>query len=126
MPERNEPDLFMVIVNHEEQYAVWPVDREPPAGYRPEGGRGTLGACHRHIRRVWTDLRPRSFRAPHSSGTEFKVVVNDEEQHAVWPALRDPSMGWREVGRSGSLSECQEHIWSVWTDLRPLSIRWRE
>ena len=51
-----------VVVNHEEQYSIWPVDRELPAGWRPEGTTGTEQECLDHIERVWTDLRPLSAR----------------------------------------------------------------
>ena len=58
--------MFAVVVNAEEQYSVWPSDREPPAGWRLEGMRGTPEECARHIDEVWTDMRPRSVReAPH-------------------------------------------------------------
>ncbi|MFD4691717.1 MbtH family NRPS accessory protein [Streptomyces sp. NBC_00683] len=51
------------------------------------------------------------------------VVVNDQEQYSVWPVLVPVPQGWRETGRRGTRAECLEHIESVWTDLRPLSIR---
>ncbi|WP_371547721.1 MbtH family protein [Streptomyces sp. NBC_00554] len=51
------------------------------------------------------------------------VVVNAEEQYSVWPALLPVPDGWRETGTRGTRAECLEHIESVWTDLRPLSVR---
>lgn len=53
---------FQVVLNHEEQYSVWPEDREIPAGWTAEGTTGTLDECTAHIDRVWTDLRPLSLR----------------------------------------------------------------
>ncbi|AVT28842.1 MULTISPECIES: MbtH family protein [unclassified Plantactinospora] len=53
----------------------------------------------------------------------YTVVVNDEEQYSIWLADREIPAGWREVGRTGSKSECLEHISEVWTDMRPLSLR---
>ncbi|GAB3979279.1 MbtH family protein [Plantactinospora veratri] len=53
----------------------------------------------------------------------YTVVVNDEEQYSIWLADRELPAGWREVGRTGSKSECLEHISEVWTDMRPLSLR---
>jgi MbtH protein len=51
-----------VVVNHEEQYSVWPVLIPVPRGWRETGFRGTRGACLAHIAEVWTDLRPLSVR----------------------------------------------------------------
>jgi MbtH protein len=53
---------YRVVVNHEEQYSVWPADREIPLGWREVGTRGTKSECLAHIERVWTDIRPLSLR----------------------------------------------------------------
>jgi len=55
----------------------------------------------------------------------YAVVVNDEEQYSIWPQWRTPPAGWRWVGTAGSKNECLDYIESVWTDLRPLSLRRR-
>ena len=31
--------------------------------------------------------------------------------------------GWREAGKTGLKPECLEYIKTVWTDMRPLSLR---
>ena len=54
---------------------------------------------------------------------EFRVVVNHEEQHSIWPADRELPLGWREAGKKGLKEECLEYIKEVWTDMRPLSLR---
>jgi MbtH protein len=53
---------FSVVINAEEQYSVWPLDRELPPGWRHAGKAGTREACLEHIATVWTDMRPRSLR----------------------------------------------------------------
>jgi MbtH protein len=53
---------FTVVVNHEEQYSVWPVDRPVPAGWREAGFTGTREECLAHVDEVWTDMRPLSLR----------------------------------------------------------------
>lgn len=53
---------FAVVVNHEEQYSVWPVDRPVPAGWREAGFTGTREECLAHVEEVWTDMRPLSLR----------------------------------------------------------------
>jgi MbtH protein len=55
--------------------------------------------------------------------TLYKVVVNHEEQYSIWPADRENPAGWRDVGTSGSKTECLAYIKEVWTDMRPLSLR---
>lgn len=53
----------------------------------------------------------------------FRVVVNDEEQYSIWPVHRTLPAGWTDVGVAGSKEQCLEHIETVWTDMRPLSLR---
>ncbi|GAA3419645.1 MbtH family protein [Streptosporangium vulgare] len=53
---------YRVVVNHEEQYSIWPDGRDLPDGWREEGVSGTKEDCLAHIDRVWTDLRPLSVR----------------------------------------------------------------
>ena len=55
--------------------------------------------------------------------TIYNVVVNHEEQYSIWPAHRENALGWRNVGKTGSKSECLAYIKEVWTDMRPLSLR---
>ena len=54
--------VYKVVVNHEEQYSIWPADRENARGWRDEGTTGTQEECAAHIREVWTDMRPLSLR----------------------------------------------------------------
>ena len=55
--------------------------------------------------------------------TIYKVVLNHEEQYSIWPAHRENAPGWRDSGTQGSKLECLEFIKTVWTDMRPLSLR---
>jgi MbtH protein len=54
---------------------------------------------------------------------QFTVVVNDEEQYSIWPADRDPPLGWRPAGKAGPREDCLAYIREVWTDMRPRSLR---
>ncbi|HYX43771.1 MAG TPA: MbtH family protein [Acidimicrobiales bacterium] len=56
--------VYMVVVNHEEQYSIWPADDKLPPGWAFTGVRGTRSECLGHIDRTWTDMRPRSLRQP--------------------------------------------------------------
>jgi MbtH protein len=58
-----------------------------------------------------------------SENTQYKVVVNDEEQFSIWAADRPNPRGWRDAVKRGSKSECLAYINEVWTDMRPLSLR---
>ena len=55
--------------------------------------------------------------------TNYKAVVNDEEQYSIWPADRPTPPGWRDAGKSGLKPEVLAYIKEVWTDMRPLSLR---
>lgn len=61
--EHEEPRAqYKVVVNDEEQYSIWPLDRETPAGWREEGKQGSKDEVLRYIEEVWTDMRPLSLR----------------------------------------------------------------
>ncbi|MFD7449831.1 MbtH family protein [Kitasatospora sp. NPDC059827] len=62
MSEPDDDRRYLVVLNDEEQYSVWPADRDVPAGWRAEGFEGTRQACLEHVSEVWTDMRPRSLR----------------------------------------------------------------
>jgi MbtH protein len=57
--------------------------------------------------------------------TQYKVVVNHEEQYSLWPIDRGNPLGWRDAGKSGTREECLAFVREVWTDMRPLSLRKR-
>jgi MbtH protein len=58
-----------------------------------------------------------------AANDKYKVVINHEEQHSIWPADRANALGWTDVGKSGSKAECLEYIKEHWTDMRPKSLR---
>ena len=53
----------------------------------------------------------------------YKVVVNHEQQYSIWPADRENPLGWTDVEYTGLKAECLAHIETIWTDMRPLSLR---
>ncbi len=59
---REDGQLYVVVINHEEQYSIWPNDRELPLGWKADGTSGTTAACLAYIQSVWTDMRPMSLR----------------------------------------------------------------
>lgn len=58
----NSEITYAVVVNHEEQYSIWPVDRDVPNGWRQVGVTGNKSECLEYIEEVWTDIRPLSVR----------------------------------------------------------------
>lgn len=54
--------IFRVVVNHEEQYSIWPDFRQVPDGWREAGKTGSKAECLAYINEVWTDMRPLSLR----------------------------------------------------------------
>jgi MbtH protein len=53
---------YQVVVNHEEQYSIWPQERTLPLGWNAAGKTGTKQECLDYINEVWTDMRPLSLR----------------------------------------------------------------
>ncbi|MDT0454467.1 MbtH family NRPS accessory protein [Streptomyces sp. DSM 41527] len=62
MSTRERAREWAVVVNDEEQYSVWPVDRPAPEGWHATGQHGTREECLEHIAQVWIDMRPLSLR----------------------------------------------------------------
>jgi MbtH protein len=60
--EDEDRTIYKVVVNHEEQYSIWPADRENPLGWNDAGKSGTKQDCMAYIQEVWTDMRPLSLR----------------------------------------------------------------
>ncbi|WP_433931229.1 MbtH family protein [Sorangium sp. So ce291] len=60
--EQEDRTIYKVVVNHEEQYSIWPEYRENPLGWRDAGKTGSKAECLDHIKEVWTDMRPLSLR----------------------------------------------------------------
>jgi MbtH protein len=63
------------------------------------------------------------FEEEKEGATNYKVVVNHEEQYSIWPAERENPLGWSDAGKSGTKAECLAFIKEVWTDMRPLGLR---
>jgi MbtH protein len=60
--EKEDTTVYKVVLNHEEQYSIWPADRENALGWNDAGKTGTKEECLAYIKEVWTDMRPLSLR----------------------------------------------------------------
>jgi MbtH protein len=57
-----EDTIFNVVVNHEEQYSIWPTYKAVPPGWTKVGVSGDKKLCVAYIDKIWTDMRPLSLR----------------------------------------------------------------
>ena len=73
--EQEDKSIYKVVVNHEEQYSIWPVDKENALGWADEGKSGAKEECLAHIKEVWTDMRPLSLRKKMEKMAQNKQVV---------------------------------------------------
>ena len=60
--DREDTTIYKVVMNHEEQYSIWPADRENAKGWQDVGKVGPKADCLAYIKEVWTDMRPLSLR----------------------------------------------------------------
>jgi MbtH protein len=60
--DREDDAIYNVVINHEEQYSIWPENRELPLGWNAVGKTGSKQECLDYIEEVWTDMRPLSLR----------------------------------------------------------------
>jgi MbtH protein len=60
--EQEDKEIYIVVVNQEEQYSIWPKRKNIPAGWRATGKEGLKRECLQYVDEVWTDMRPLSLR----------------------------------------------------------------
>ncbi|HEY0366676.1 MAG TPA: MbtH family protein [Pyrinomonadaceae bacterium] len=60
--DREDTTIYKVVMNGEEQYSIWPADRENAKGWQDVGKVGPKAECLAYIKEVWTDMRPLSLR----------------------------------------------------------------
>jgi uncharacterized protein YbdZ (MbtH family) len=82
--DREDKTIYKVVINHEEQYSIWPSDRENPRGWLDVGKSGAKAECLAFIKEVWTDMRPLSLR---------KKMEEAERQRLATPS---PAVATRE------------------------------
>jgi MbtH protein len=55
-------EMYLVLINDEEQYSLWPSYKPIPAGWKIAREEGTKDECLAYVDEVWTDMRPLSLR----------------------------------------------------------------
>jgi uncharacterized protein YbdZ (MbtH family) len=102
--DKEDNTIYKVVVNHEEQYSIWPDYKDNPLGWNDAGRLGSKAECLAYIKEVWTDMRPLSLRKkmeemaktppppprPESKRKREKSLVDKlcEREHAVEVGLR--------------------------------------
>lgn len=59
-PFEDENGEFLVLVNEEQQYSLWPSFRDVPAGWSAVSPKGSRKECLDYIEENWVDMRPKS------------------------------------------------------------------
>ena len=52
----------------------------------------------------------------------YKVLINDEGQHSLWPDFIATPVGWTVIHKTDSRAACLDLINKDWTDMRPASL----
>ncbi|MFI1682009.1 MbtH family protein [Streptomyces sp. NPDC020607] len=52
----------------------------------------------------------------------YLVLVNDENQHSLWPAFSTVPAGWTVVHGKDTREKCLEYVSAHWTDMRPAGL----
>ena len=85
--EQEDQTIYQVVFNHEEQYSIWPADRENALGWFDKGKTGLKAECLEYIKEVWTDMRPLSLRKK----MEEDARIASQYDHAPWGDLNGES-----------------------------------
>jgi MbtH protein len=87
-PFDREDGAYLVLVNEEEQYSLWPESNEIPRGWTDTGCHGDKKTCLDYVGKVWTDMRPKSLRI-HMEQHAARVAA--EQQAKEQQTAADPS-----------------------------------
>ena len=88
--EEEDKTIYEVVMNHEEQYSIWPAHREMPRGWTAVGKKGLKPECLEHIKEVWTDMRPLSLRKKMAEMEARRPELEAEEARRIAEAERKP------------------------------------
>lgn len=128
--EQDDTTLYKVVVNHEEQYSIWPANRENPLGWKDVGKSGLKAECLAHIENVWTDMRPLSLRkqmeeaarsprpVPERNGTVNAESTSDDLVRRLAKGSHPVEVSLRPTRTVKMLQECidREYVHVKFTD----------
>lgn len=58
----DEGSLFLVLLNQEEQYSLWPSSVDVPMGWKCAFGPERKAQCDAFVEEHWRDMRPKSLK----------------------------------------------------------------
>ncbi|GAA1935992.1 MbtH family protein [Streptomyces sodiiphilus] len=61
-PFDDQDGTFLVLVNDEGQYSIWPTFAQNPPGWRVAQEESSREQALAYVEKHWTDMRPRSLR----------------------------------------------------------------
>jgi uncharacterized protein YbdZ (MbtH family) len=108
--DREDTTVYKVVVNHEEQYSIWPEYKETPHGWREVGKSGPKPECLAYIKEVWTDMRPLSLR---------KKMEEAAQRRAQEPLSLQSANGLHEAKEETLVSRLSKGRHPVESSLRP-------
>jgi len=76
--EEDDTASYIVVINHEEQFSIWPDYKKIPNGWRAAGKSGPKADCLAYINEVWTDMRPLSLRKQMEEMAQSKPGIQDK------------------------------------------------
>jgi len=89
--EQEDKTIYKVVVNHEEQYSIWPeYKKEIPLGWKEVGKSGPKAECLAYIKEVWTDMRPLSLRKKMAEMEARRDEIEAENRRRAEEAKRRP------------------------------------
>jgi MbtH protein len=105
--ELDDGTTYRVVVNAEEQYSIWPVNRQNPLGWSDAGFQGTKPQCLAYIQEIWTELRPRRSRdtmpdrvaGMSAAAPEYVLAASADGVTTIFPADQPLPDGWTEKQR---------------------------
>jgi MbtH protein len=92
-PFENENATYVVLINEEAQYSLWPSFIEVPRGWKVVHPADSRQACLDYVNQHWTDMRPKSLVDAMTSDAE-KVSNSppDTKIPSATPMLPRPTM----------------------------------
>lgn len=62
-PFEDDEAQYLVLVNNETQYSIWPASTAIPEGWNSVRPPDTRQSCLDYVENAWTDMRPRTLRS---------------------------------------------------------------
>jgi len=96
-------ERYVVVLNDEEQYSIWPEGRDLPLGWHLHGFAGTKDACLAEIEAIWVDMRPLSLRKKMQEAAVTGVPAADiaAEDDEIEPLVERLATGTHPVVVAG-------------------------